>query len=505
MNEPGNLVEVRWKAPGPVSAAFMASQPIMGGLHAINGPVGSGKTSTDFVKAIRVASKQAPSPRRRARRADGTLVPVRMVKMCVVRDTYRQLWKTTLPSWWKRVPKEFGDWNGPEGGPASHRVPFDFGDGTVIDFQVDFIAIADKAIEDVMRGYEPTFWFLNEFDLLPREVYTYAKGRAGRYPDMADGGPTWYGMLGDCNAPEESSWVYKDFFNKSEAELEALNVRLFIQPSGLSPEAENIENLPPGYYQNQIVGAPDWYVERMVKNVPGFSRSGKPIYTDFNDKLHVTKDELAPIPGLPIHIGLDAGLDPAAVIGQKLGDGRWHILDELISEHGTGAKRFSRNLNELLKDRYEGWPVERIKAWADPSAAYGADKQEDEESWLDIVSNQTAIPVRAAPTNALTDRLEAVRQVLTLMPDGRPAFVLSARCKTLREGFNSGYRFRKLNVPGSDRYTDEPDKNEFSHPHDALQYLMLGGGEHAAVHGRRQENANASRQTHAQDDWGLPS
>jgi hypothetical protein len=32
-----------------------------------------------------------------------------------------------------------------------------------------------------------------------------------------------------------------------------------------------------------------------------------------------------------------------------------------------------------------------------------------------------------------------------------------------------------------ERYADKPDKNMFSHIHDALQYLMLGAGEGRAL------------------------
>ncbi|MCZ6861663.1 MAG: hypothetical protein O7I42_15540, partial [Alphaproteobacteria bacterium] len=35
-----------------------------------------------------------------------------------------------------------------------------------------------------------------------------------------------------------------------------------------------------------------------------------------------------------------------------------------------------------------------------------------------------------------------------------------------------------------DRYHDRADKNEFSHAHDALQYVMLGAGEGRALLGR---------------------
>jgi hypothetical protein len=50
-------------------------------------------------------------------------------------------------------------------------------------------------------------------------------------------------------------------------------------------------------------------------------------------------------------------------------------------------------------------------------------------------------------------------------------------CKTLRKGFNGGYRYRKIGTSGSAKYTPEPDKNEYSHPHEALQYAIAGTGE----------------------------
>ena len=47
----------------------------------------------------------------------------------------------------------------------------------------------------------------------------------------------------------------------------------------------------------------------------------------------------------------------------------------------------------------------------------------------------------------------------------------------LRKGFAGGYHYRRLKVAGDERYHDEPNKNGFSHVHDALQYALSGGGE----------------------------
>jgi hypothetical protein len=72
----------------------------------------------------------------------------------------------------------------------------------------------------------------------------------------------------------------------------------------------------------------------------------------------------------------------------------------------------------------------------------------------------------------LTARLESVRKPLNTLIAGHPQLQLSPRCVRLRKGFAGRYQFRRVKVAGSaERYHDEPDKNEFSHPHDALQYV----------------------------------
>lgn len=473
----GDGISLNWKPPGPVAAGFMAAPQ---GVVAIQGPIGGGKTIACFMKLVRKATEQQPS----------TLDGVRKFKFCVVRDTYRQLWKTTIPSWHKWVPKTVGEWSGGHNEPANHRILFDYL-GERIDLTVQFVAIGDNKAEDVLRGYEVTAFYLNEADLLDEDVFTYARGRVGRYPDMKEGGPTWKGIVLDFNAPEVDSWIYDKFIdNRPEG------FAYFNQPSGLSPQAENLANLPAGYYAGQMEGQPAWYIDRMIKNKFGYSREGKPIYPEFNDQLHVASGDLAPAKGLPLVIGLDAGGTPAGVILQRMPNGQWRILDELVvkGDGVVGPSRFAEKLNQLLRETYEGW---KATAWADPSAAYGADVDDDELNWIQIVESKTKIRTRAAPTNAPSVRWDAVRNPLQRMIDGHhPGLLLSPTCKMLRKGFNATYRFRKRQGPGN-QYDDKADKNDASHPHDALQYAMLGGGEYAEVKGRAKSRSRSRRQRFA--------
>lgn len=495
------VLNLTWAPPGPVAEQFMKFRGKR--VHVLNGPVGSGKTTAVLIKAVRLAMEQRVSPRQQMLiRGRATPSPARMFKLTVVRDTYRQLWRSTLPSWWKRVPKEVGDWSGAEGGPGVHRVPFGLADGTVVDFVADFVAIGDNDIEEFMRGYEPTWWYLNEGDLFLPEVYQWARSRWGRYPDIADGGPSSFGVLIDCNAPTLGTWMHDMMLRQPD------DVEWFRQPSGFDPAAENKANLPEGYYEEMSAGWPEAMIDRMIRNKPGFTMAGKPVHGDFDDGRHVSDRVLEAIPGLPLYMGFDAGLDPACAIGQKLGNGQWRIIDEVVSEHGTGALRFAGNVNQLLSERYRDWqmrPLEpqtwpagwnnaaarnrgKIRGWADPSAAYGADKQDEaDQTWIDLVSYHTGVRIEPCATNDTTTRREGLRRVLTLSIDRQPAFLLSPRCEKLRAGLSGGFRYRKMQLGGAaERFTDEVEKNAFSHPCEALEYLMLGGGEGAEIHERRQ-------------------
>lgn len=495
---------LRWRAPGPVSAAFLRSRAR---VPAINGPVGSGKTSTVFRKMLLRAIAQPVM-------VDG----VKRYACCVVRKTYRDLWRSTIKSWWRWFPKDQGKWVGADGDPATHLLELDTVDPRTgrscrVDMRVDFVAIGDSSAEDVLRGYEVTDFYLNEADTLANEVYTYANGRVGRYP--AGGGANPYGLLLDFNAPVFGSWV-ADLMDGARM---GSDVEVYIQPPGLlesggrlvaNEEAENLDNLPPDYYAAQLVpGVDDMYVRRMLCNKRGYSRDGKPVFPEFRDDLHVAQVDLEPIPNLPLEIGSDAGRTPALVIGQRNPFGQWLILDELCALD-MGVEAFADATNHLLSSRYRDWtrPARKggsdlpIRGWGDPASDNASDTTRDEDTWLRIYARHTGIRWRAAPGgNRLTPRLEVVRRPLTTMASqGRPGILVSPRCTKLRQGFAAGYRWRRIQIAGEERFDEKPDKNEFSHVHDALQNLLLGGGGFDDVMERRRSREARDRSEYADSE-----
>lgn len=461
-----------YSAPGPVAARFWHSRAK---VQTLQGPVGSGKTILNLMKGIKRAGMQPTSKR------DGR----RYYKLTIVRDTYRQLWRSTIRSWWKWMPKETGTWKGGQDEPAVHHFQVAGPDQTICDIIYEFVAIGDNDVEEFMRGYEPTDWYLNEADLLAEDVFESAVTRLGRYPDPSHALPIETCVMMDANAPDVDSWLYNRGLMGDEDWWDYFN-----QPGADSPKAENLQNLPEDYYSSQIKILQDKRkIRKYVFNRPSYSLHGKPVYEEFNGDIHAADRYLEPLKGLPIGIGVDAGGTPAAVFGQRMPNGQWRIIDELVTDpkKSCGARRFGEKVAKRLAERFPGWPV---YACADPSADYEPDKEQGELSWLRKFAKASGLTVRSAPSNNIEDRLEAVRAPLERMIDGQyPGLLLSKRCRELRKGFESTYQYRKMLISGSDRWTDKPDKGGASHVHDALQYLMLTGGEKGEIAVRSQEAA----------------
>jgi len=67
------------------------------------------------------------------------------------------------------------------------------------------------------------------------------------------------------------------------------------------------------------------------------------------------------------------------------------------------------------------------------------------------------------------------------MIDGKPGLLVSPKCRITRKGMAGGYHYRRVQVVGEERFHNKPNKNRFSHPCEAGQYMMLGAGEGDSV------------------------
>ncbi|MGI3163083.1 hypothetical protein [Pseudooceanicola sp. 200-1SW] len=476
--------------PGPIAERFFWSNDDVIGIQ---GPVGSGKTTTLMKSRARRAVEMPRS------RIDG----VRRYKVLFIRETYRQLWSTTIPSYLETFPKDLGTWSGGRGDPVTHVIQFedDFGP---IEFTAEFMAFGDDIVAS-MRGVQTTDIVLNELDTMPVEILTVGIGRIDRYPGRQhfEGLPPElrsYGQIvGDMNAPDEDSWGFTVFHDEEErkrmadllsAELPAGAKRITIefcnQPGYGEPGCENLQNLSPSYYPRQIAsmqlaGRGDM-VDRLVRNKIVYLRVGEPVFKrEFNPRVHVSDIPLALIPGLPLRIGLDQGFKGAAVIAQMTGFYRWRILGELhFPSERLLARTFGERLTEAIEDRWPGALVEA--AWGDMAGEHGASQAADENAtWNLMVSQAAGFPIRPQRlgTNRIQPRLEAVRAALEAPIDaGEPGLLIDPSCKFLRRGFQARYVWTdEVDRNGDKRKVPDKRLTE-ANVMDALQYLLLS--EHTA-------------------------
>lgn len=420
-------------------------------VRCLMGPIGSGKSVACIMDMMMKACNQHPSP-------DG----IRRSRWAVIRNTYRELIDTTMESFFDWFPKELGLWRAMD---MKFTVVKSLGDGTTMEAEFIFRAL-DKP-DDIKKllSLEITGGWINEAREVPKAVVDMLMGRVGRYPSARDGGASWHGIILDTNPPDSDHWMYK-LFEENLPE----NHAIFHQPSGLSPEAENISNLPRGYYQNMQAGKDQEWINVYVHGFYGFVQDGKPIYPEYKDDAHATASNLVLNPELPVYIGIDFGLTPAATIGQETAAGRWIIVDELVTED-MGAKKFGRLLREKLNREYQGF---KFEIYGDPAGDQRA--QTDEVTPFQILHAE-GIPAVPCYTNDYILRREAVAATLTRMDGaGNTGFVLGPKCKILRKAMAGGYRYKRMNVSGMDKFQDKPEKNRYSHVAESLQYLLIGAG-----------------------------
>ena len=445
----------------------------------IVGPVGSAKTTALFFKLVYMAMKQQASP-------DG----IRRTKAVIVRNTLPMLKDTTLASWeyWFKDGIA-GTWNA-----TDKNFTLRYGD---VECTVLFRPLDTP--DDVRRvlSLEINFAIIDEFTELPKAIVDALSARLGRYR-QPDGTPvTVWGMWGSSNPGTEDNWWY-DYLHgpavrrykrlpgipvpqlvpdsigdvatwgaQPQTSLEPI-ATYYHQPGGLTPDAENLENLPGGvqYYKDAIAGKSETWVRQFVDAEWGFSIAGKAVVSGFRSDLHVAlANTLLPNPYFPLIVGLDPGITGSAmIVGQQDYDGRVRVFAELVQE-GMGAERLVKErLQPLLRNRFP--QVQRVIVAADPAAS--SRTQTDERTVVKVFKQHYEVDVET--NNRLPLRLDAIDHYTNTLVEGRPALQVDPSCQMLIRALKGGWRYsadlKRETLRGHD-----PEKNSYSHPGDAFGYL----------------------------------
>jgi hypothetical protein len=425
------------------------------------------------MEIVRRMTEQEPGP-------DGK----RRTRFAVVRQTLSQIKQTIL--------KEFFTWIGP-------ITNFKVSDSTIyiafndVESEIHLIPLDDE--QDIRRllSMQLTGVWINEFPEIDSAIIPSVCGRLGRYPSAAQGGPSWFGLIMDGNFPNEGG----PWWELLEPNLPA-DWDLWKQPGGRERNAENVENLPGGkeYYERLARGQSDVWVQRYVDAKYGPDPAGTAVFaTSFKGSFHVV-ETLEPVQGHPILIGQDFGRDPWSVITQLDHKGRLLVLEEVEAEDVGLELHIQRGLRPKLSDtRYLGKKVAII---GDPA---GRSKDSIyEENSFDVLKRM-GFMCFPAPTNDIDARVRAVEAMLLSQRDGGPAIIFDRdRCPTLVRAMSGGYRYSKTR---QGQRKPSPDKNEYSHVADALQYVCLGahGGMVTGMVMRRLEDRKVTRPAMSAAGW----
>lgn len=516
--QPSNKpLSLEWGSPGDVASGFLKSDAFVRGLR---GPVGSGKSVTCCIEIMRRAMKQKPNSEK-----------IRRTRWAVIRNSYPDLKNTTIKTWRDWFDDRWGKflWST----PYTHHISVGLPDDTRVEAEVIFLALDHEVDVRKLLSMELTGVWINEAREIRKSIVDGASMRCRRFPSKRDGGATFSGVIMDTNSPSEVHWwgimagevPIPEFMTEEERRflVKPKNWEFFTQPPGMNeqldqrgdvlsyamnPEAENISNLDSRYYPEIVHGKARPWINAYILNRYQSLSDGKRVYPTFRREVHVAREELQPLPGVEISCGIDFGRTPAAIFGQKMHSDRWIILHEFLASD-MGANRFAIALkNEIGR---LGWSdgrlaneeeiEERLKQFetdedigmqkeyfqddllfspkfpmsfvGDPA---GSGRAQTDDKTPFMIMRAHGLPVRPAPSNDPELRIEAVESPLNRLVDGMPGMLISPHCTNLIAGFEGGYHFKRKQV-SIEQYDDKPNKNRFSHPHDALQYLMLAGGE----------------------------
>lgn len=453
----------------------------------VMGPLGSGKTYASIIRLLIQMQEQAPN-------ADG----LRLTRWVAVRNTYPDLTSTTIKDFLEIFTPALGNMKMGGMEPPTFHASMMLPDGTRVRSEVIFLALDRSDAVKKLRGIQCTGFWLNEAKELEKSIVDMADLRHGRYPSAIAGGvePTWHGMFGDTNAPDEDSWYFK------QAELvQPPGWNFLRQPGGLFPtgdkrpdgseifrpntKAENLINLPENYYTQGQRGKSDDWIRVNLCNEYGFVVDGRPVHPEYVDSVHCAPQEIPYDPKLSLIIGIDFGRTPAAAVFQYQPQwGRYVAIDELVSED-MSQQLFAPILKQWLSTTY-GVQLStdsqrmRVRAWCDPAGEAGGQATEDTPRQI-LVAN--GIPALPAPSQSPTLRRASLSNPMRrLCMDGKPAFLISPKCRMLRKGLMGGYCYKKLAVAGSDKFHETPDKNTlYSHIVEAAEYALLSEGEGSAA------------------------
>ena len=223
-------------------------------------------------------------------------------------------------------------------------------------------------------------------------------------------------------------------------------------------------------YIQDLEEKPENWKRTFLFGEPGFvEHIGLAIYAQtFDTDRHVNFDGLKHDRNKPLLRGWDMnhnGHFKACVIAQMDEHGTLRVLDELVTDR-PGIEPFVEDVYRTCNIYYP--TMVPGQDYVDPAATEVS--QVGMLSPTDLMAKHGFVAIPG--DKHLNLRHNAVNTLLSNSPKaGHPGIIIDGtRCHMLLQGFQGGYKY-KIRDESEMIISPQPDKNIYSHPHDALQYL----------------------------------
>ena len=411
-------------------------------IRCIVGPVGSGKTSGATWELCYYLPRYLFAE-----------YQIKQTRWVVVRNTYPELRDTTM-----RTIFDWFPWGSHKKQENIYILTYPKG------FEVEILFRSCDNPNDIkkFKSLEITGYWIDESIEVNDEIKRMLKNRIGRFPQKC---PARFGIE-TTNPPDVEHPTYHNFAWDTPPPGPITGVQPLENHVGFwQPADENNLNLRPGYYDDlraDYRDNRDW-VATYIEGKPGIIVAGKMVYNNFRRAIHVADAGLIWSKG-PLIRGWDhSGNCPAAVVMQLPRPRHIQILKEFHTDR-MGIVDFGNYVKTECNVLYPG---AQWTDWGDPAGAAEYSKKEGGfTSNSKLLLDECQIGIMSSEQNWEVRRESVERQLGVI--DG---VLIDPSCIRLINGFMGGYCYSEVGRTG--RFADKPEKNRFSHIHEALQYAML--------------------------------
>jgi hypothetical protein len=388
-----------------------------------------------------------------------------------VRDTWENLRRTTLDEFFHWFPDGvYGDWSGLDKTWHWNKKR------TGLEGKLTFMGVESKEDAQKIASMNLAYALIDEpapaansSAGIDEFVFDTIMGQL-RFPGMK-----WYACKLATNNPDQTHWSFKRFVKPGTPPM--ARDKLPMQDLGFrcwqTREPENVDNLPPGYYEAMAQRWKDRkdLLRRFVEGKFGFQSKGKSVTPEWNDDIHLASG-LMPVKGLPLKLGWDGGHNPTCIISQVTPLGDWLVLDSFVGE-GIGMYELIEDVvKPRILERYP-WvpkiPLQALRHTGDPNLETGSEATTTQQlsSAHKVILSELGGIWTPGPVD-IEGRVDPLRGVLRKTRDGRGLMMVDRDNAehvwyALRGGWH--YRITRGGVVGS------IVKDEHSHPGDATGYL----------------------------------